>query len=71
MTIDAILSPMLPIIVADDDFLDYIWEEYPEGSMEYDELYLLWLLWAKDNLTFLSRVRMYIQRQKLRSGWYR
>jgi hypothetical protein len=61
----------LPLIVADEDFLEYLWEEHDSGVIDENELIYAWDVWARDNLTFISRVRMYIQRQKLRSGWYK
>lgn len=58
----------LPLVTADEDFLDYLWEECPSGSIDENELYTLWMLWARDNVSFTDRIRMYIQQQKLRSG---
>jgi hypothetical protein len=41
------------------DFLEYIVEEYPEGSIELEELYELWELWAEENVSFFSRFKMW------------
>jgi hypothetical protein len=40
----------LPVIVADDDFFEYLAEEGYSESIEYDELILVYEDWAKENV---------------------
>ena len=47
------------------EFIDYL--EMEEGEyLDWDELYVHWKYWARENLTFISRLRMYIHSKKLR-----
>ena len=44
-------APMtLPILVADDDFIEYLHEMGHAGTIELDELILEWNDWALENL---------------------
>lgn len=40
----------LPILVADDDFIEYLHEMGHAGTIELDELILEWNDWALENL---------------------
>jgi hypothetical protein len=40
----------LPIIVADDDFFEYLAEESYSESIEFDELVLVYEEWAAENV---------------------
>jgi hypothetical protein len=40
----------LPILVADDDFIEYLHEMGHGGTIELDELILEWNDWALENL---------------------
>lgn len=40
----------LPVLVADDDFLEYLREQGFDGSIELDELYVEYEDWAKENV---------------------
>jgi hypothetical protein len=40
----------LPVIVADDDFFEYLVEEGHGESIEYDELILVYEEWAAENV---------------------
>lgn len=50
--INRLLDQPLPILVADDDFLEYLREHtYEEiNSLELDELIMLWNEWEKENV---------------------
>ena len=50
----------LSLLIVDTDFLEYIVEEHPEGSIEIDELYELWEIWAEENVSFFSRFKMWL-----------
>lgn len=45
---DALMT--LPILVADDDFIEHLYEMSHLGTIELDELYFEWDEWAADNL---------------------
>lgn len=51
-TLNRLLDQPLPILVADDDFLEYLREHtYEElNSLELDELIMLWHEWEKENV---------------------
>jgi hypothetical protein len=40
----------LPVLVADDDFLEYLREQGFENTIEQDELYIEYADWAKENV---------------------
>ena len=40
----------LPILVADDDFIEHLYEMGYAGTIELDELYLEWNDWAAENV---------------------
>lgn len=45
---DALMT--LPVLVADDDFIDHLYEMGYAGTIEVGELDLEWNIWAKENL---------------------
>jgi hypothetical protein len=40
----------LPVLVADDDFIEYLHEMGYEGTIDIAELAVEWKEWAEDNL---------------------
>lgn len=40
----------LPVLVADDDFLEHLHESSFENNIEFDELIFEWLDWVKENV---------------------
>lgn len=40
----------LPVLVADDDFIEHLYEFGFEGTIELDDLIFEWIDWSSDNV---------------------
>ena len=53
----------LPVMVADDDFIEYLLEELETDTVELDELPIYWEEWYKENKYKMKRYRYYGERR--------